>query len=304
MFVFKNIDLSSTLVERNVVNYTHNFETSSAGIKSINIVSGSSDLSGSYWDSLNVLFYPSGSPVYSGEHKYGAPSNNLAIDNKTGTQYLHKFHGYPSSSLISIPQLYYGDKIKERTLTITDKSFTDNNGANPIIKDDGFGNLYSTNAYHSQSITAESSSDNYIGNIFYKQGLILITETGSWSGSVKYSDITKDTNFIISLDSEHEIVTYEYSLTVRPEEFNNTMNYSIRMPLSGTFSNLAELTSSIQKNSYIASEYDSDEFNPYITTFNLYQKGDYDTPVMIARLPKPIKKSNKIPITFKIRLDL
>ena len=41
MFVFKNIDISSTVHEQNVVSYTHNLTTSSAGIQQVNIVSGS-----------------------------------------------------------------------------------------------------------------------------------------------------------------------------------------------------------------------------------------------------------------------
>ena len=68
MSAFKNIDISSTVIKQNVVSYTHNFTTSSAGIQSINIISGS--VSSSYWNSLNVLFYSSGSPQYPKEHKF------------------------------------------------------------------------------------------------------------------------------------------------------------------------------------------------------------------------------------------
>ena len=38
--------------------------------------------------------------------------------------------------------------------------------------------------------------------------------------------------------------------------------------------------------------------------FIKYQNGDYDTPVITANLVKPIRKSDKIPITFKIKLDM
>ena len=60
MYVFKEIDKSSTVIESNVVNYTQNLTTSSLGIQSIKIVSGS--INQSYWESLNVMFYTSGSP--------------------------------------------------------------------------------------------------------------------------------------------------------------------------------------------------------------------------------------------------
>ena len=139
--VFKEIDDLSGVIEQKTVNYTQNLTTSSLGIKAINIVSAS--ISSSYWDSLNILIYTSGSAVYSNESKFILDAHNLTrADNR---QFLSKFHGYPSSSVITIPQQYYGEKIKEGSFTLTDKSFTDNIGSNVIIKDDGYGNLYSSN---------------------------------------------------------------------------------------------------------------------------------------------------------------
>ena len=173
-----------------------------------------------------------------------------------------------------------------------------------MIKDDKFGNLYSTNAHHSQSSNHASHSDNYVGNIFYEQGLAVITETGSWSGSVKYSDITRETNFTVKLNSYDRITTHEYSVTMLPQEFNKSMNYSLRMPLSGSYSNINELTSSILSNPYYASNFTGSDFTPYITTIHLYNEGDYDEPVITATLPRPIRKSNKISTTFKIKLDI
>jgi len=307
MYVFKEIDKSSTLIESNVVNYTQNLLTSSAGIQSINLVSGS--ISSSYWNSLNVLFYTSGSPIYPNEHQFAKKTNNLSLDLRGKTQYLTKYHGYPSSSIIQIPQQYYGEKIKETSFVLTDKTHTDSDDNNPIIVDDGSGNLYSTNANSNwgtltASNSSVSSSDNYVGNIFYEHGIAVITETGSWSGSVNYSDITKDTNFTIDFDSYDTIVSHEYSVTLMPKEFNHTMNYSVRMPLSGTYNSLEGYTSSIYSNPYLATEFSESKWSPYITTINLYQKGDTDTPVIQAKVPYPIRKSNKISTTFKIKLDM
>ena len=122
---------------------------------------------------------------------------------------------------------------------------------------------------------------------------------------MKYSDITRDTNFTVKLNSYDRITTHEYSVTVLPQEFNKSMNYTLRMPLSGTFSTVNELTaSSVLGNPYYASQFTGSDFTPYITTINLYNRDDNDTPVMVAKLPKPIRKSNKIATTFKIRLDI
>ena len=294
-FVFKEIDKSSTVIESNVVNYTQNLTTSSVGIQSKKIVSGS--ISQSYWNSLNVLFYTSGSPRYSTESvKFSSPSSNLSINQKVGTQYLNKYHNYPSSSLIEIPSTYYGEKIRKGSFKFIDLNNTDNSSNNPIIIDDGFGNLYSTNAHHSQSTTAASSSDNYVGNIFYDKGLAVITETGSWSGSVNYSDLA--TNFNLQFNSFNTITTYEYNVTLLPQDYNLTTNYSIRNVLSGSLKPLTLATSTL------ASTFTGSDFQPYITTINLYQKNDYDTPVIQATLPRPIRKSDKINLRFKIKLDI
>ena len=64
-YVFGEIDKSSKLIENNVVNYTQNLTNSSEGIVTHKIVSGSvNHPSQSHWDSLNVMFYTSGSGVY------------------------------------------------------------------------------------------------------------------------------------------------------------------------------------------------------------------------------------------------
>ena len=301
MFVFKDIDKTSTVIEQNVVNYTHNFTTSSAGISTTKIVSGSTN--NKYWQSLNVLFYTSGSPIYDEKEKFAEPSSNFSLNNNTKPQYLNKFHGYPNSSVITIPQQFYGEKIKEGTFKFTDINNSDNDGNNPIIKDDGFGNLYSTNANTNfgtlagvGSSTSISSSDNYVGNIFYDKGLAVITETGSWSGSVDYSDL--GTNFDLKFKSSNVINTYEYNVNLLPEAYNLSTNYSLRAPLTND-TNPLDLSTP-----YLKAQFTSSDFQPYITTINLYQQGDYDTPVIQATLPKPIKKSDKINTRFKMRLDI
>ena len=293
MFVFKDINKTSTVIEQNVVHYTQNLTTASA-VDTIKITSGSTN--NKYWQSLNVLFYSSGSPSYgisgTNELKLSSPRNTLA--KLHGKTFLTKYHGYENISLIVVPSIYYGEKIKEGSFQFTDISGSnvDNDGNNPIIIDDGFGNLYSTNAHHSQSVNSISSSDNYVGNIFYEQGLVVLTETGSWSGSVDYSDLA--TNYNLKFDSVNTIKTHEYSLTINPSEYNRTMNYTARSPISG----------SLKDNTKFLSRDFTGSFQPYITTINLYQQGDFIEPVIQARLPKPIRKSNKITTTFKIKLDI
>tara|TARA_Y100000593_G_C4270228_1_gene316996 strand:- start:69 stop:1343 length:1275 start_codon:yes stop_codon:yes gene_type:complete len=424
MYTFKEIDRSSTIIDKNVVSDNLNLTTSSIGIKSVKIVSGS--ISQSYWNSLNVLFYTSGSPIYPDEHKFELAINNHSLISGDNSQHLNKFHGYPSCSIFTIPQTYYGERIKEGSFELVDNS----NTSPVIIKDDKLGNLYATENTISHSTNHKSSSDNYVGNIFYDYGIAVVTETSSYShtastasidvglmhsdtgdnhflisgsnltdsfkfictgsyasetdtvkihyfasgshtsqsaqhardkvnevfaglhisastsasvlnltndanqltnrrpsttsdnlppisgsggfsaslgfgggtSAINYPDI--GTDFRINLDSHHSILSHEYSITLRPEEFNHTMNYSVRMPLSGTYSNLAEFSSSVLSNPYLDDQFTGSNFQPYITTILFYNENDYDTPVLMATLPKPIRKSNKIATTFKVRLDL
>tara|TARA_E500000318_G_C3528890_1_gene199616 strand:- start:37 stop:921 length:885 start_codon:yes stop_codon:yes gene_type:complete len=294
MYVFGEIDKSSTIIESNVTHYNQSLTTASVGIETKKVVSGS--INSNYWESLNVMFYTSGSPTYGDELKFTAPSSNLSLQPTRGKQFLTKYHGYPSSSIILIPSQYYGEKIREGSFQFTDLNNTDNSSNNPIIKDDGRGNLYSTNAYHSQSAGSVSSSDNYVGNIFYDKGLAVITETGSWSGSVDYSDLA--TNFNLKFDSYHTITTQEYNVNLLPQDYNLTMNYTIRNVLTSSSNSLTLGTSTL------ASPFTGSDFQPYITQIKLYQDGDYDTPVIEATLPRPVKKSDKINTRFKIKLDI
>ena len=294
MFVFKDINNSSTVKQQNLVHYTQNLSSSADGISSVKIVSGS--INNNYWQSLNVLFYTSGSPSYDDKERFSRPSSNFALNNRTKPQHLSKFHGYPNVSVITIPQQFYGEKIKPGSFELIDLENPDNNNNNPTIVDDGFGNLYSTNAHHSQSTSAASSSDNYVGNIFYDKGLAVITETGSWSGSVNYSDLA--TNYTVKLDSSNIITTYNYDITINPNEYNLSTNYSLRAPLINDSEPLSLSTR------FLKAQFTSSDFSPYITSIKLYQDGVYDEPVIEATLPKPIRKSKQIATTFKIKLDI
>ena len=300
-FVYKNI--SGVNRNENIVHYSHTLDSSS--LSSIKIVSGS--ISESYWNSLNVLFYTSGSPtlnnIINGVDQFDLPHTNFTIQNTQNPQHVNKFHGYPSSSIFPISQYYYGDGIRRGSFQLTDLNNTNTSGDNPIIKDDGYGNLYSTNAGHSQSAaTHASSSDNYIGNIFYNWGFAVITETGSWSGSVDYSDL--GTNYEVKFDSINTIYTDEYTITIKPDEFNHSMNHTLRDFSSGSGLTMpANSASFLGEASDLKPEFTSSDFQPYITHIHLYDNGNLIEPAITAKLPKPVRVSDKISNKFIIKLD-
>jgi len=261
-----------------VSNKTYNLDQSSTSITRYAFISGSSDetLSRNY-NFARINLYLSGSDYSQGYKRY---NSYPTAGNRLNQQYMFFDKFYSTGSIISIAQNDFGDRIKPGTFTLTDST----TGA--IIKDDLKGNLFGSNATFSQSAdTSLSSSDNYIGNVFYELGVIAITETASFDGSNNYSDVTSG-NYDLQYKGVHEISTYEYVCTALPNELNQTQNITIFKPNSQ--GNLKDhLTGSI--------------FPTYVTEVGLYD--DAQDLIGIAKLSKPIPKSTKLPMRFFVRMD-
>tara|TARA_Y100000593_G_C4279938_1_gene322220 strand:- start:90 stop:1514 length:1425 start_codon:yes stop_codon:yes gene_type:complete len=146
--------------------------------------------SSSYWDFCHYNFYTSGSHQISSSietrddgQRFTNPWFGLVppTNNTINPQWRTKFNS--TGSVLSIGQYYYGEQIKPGSFKLTDNSHP---SGTIEIKDDSYGNLYSTTATVSQSnhpqFAAMTSSKNYIGNIFYDYGIATITETGSHNG--------------------------------------------------------------------------------------------------------------------------
>ena len=274
--MFKNLTDENRNIYEFVSNKTYNLNQSS--VTRYNFVSGSTDttLSKNY-NFARINLYLSGSDYTNSNKKLnreptaGNPLNNDQM-------FFDKF--YVSGSVVSIPQNEFGDRIKPGTFTLTDST----TGA--IIKDDFNGNLFGSNATFSQSSdTALSSSDNYIGNIFYNLGVFSITETASFDGTNDYSEVTSG-NFTVKYNGVHEISTYEYVCNAASNEFNQTQNETI-FKVGGAGKLKDHLTSSL--------------FPTYITEVGLYD--DAEDLIGIAKLSQAIPKSRKIPMRFFVRMD-
>ncbi len=274
--MFKNLTDENRNIYEFVSNKTYNLNHSS--VTRYNFVSGSTDktLSKNY-NFARINLYLSGSDYTNSNKKLnreptaGNPLNNDQM-------FFDKF--YISGSVVSIPQNEFGDRIKPGTFTLTDST----TGA--IIKDDFNGNLFGSNATFSQSAaTSLSSSDNYVGNIFYNLGVFAITETASFDGTNDYSEVTSG-DYTVKYKGVHEISTYEYVCNAASNEFNQTQNETI-FKFGGAGKLKDHLTGSL--------------FPTYIAEVGLYD--DDENLIGIARLSQAIPKSRKIPMRFFVRMD-
>ena len=236
---------------------------------------------------------------------------------------LHK-----SASIISISRQFYGEKIKPKSVTITDNS-TD---ITYTLKDDGLGNLYDNNYSSSFTIASESYkadgggqvTGSIIGNVMYSHGLIVITDTGS------YKDVgntfSEDDGWEVTFKSTQTIYEREINCNVGKTEFRLSKNVSLTPGNSGSYFIPANIfpenesystahlnlpvvwpaSSSYKDEGYrgtgslldIAS---GSEFSPYISTIALFD--DNNDMLATAKLAKPIKNDKELDINFVVRFD-
>ena len=126
MSIFKPIDKSNASVTETKLYKKQTLHSGSNGINSIQYRSGSllagannrSDISGSYWESLRVLYYLSGSLEGTGSDalRYNQPPSSLANWSSPNPQRVNKF--FTSGSVVSISQKYFGERIKPQSFKI------------------------------------------------------------------------------------------------------------------------------------------------------------------------------------------
>ena len=241
--------------------------------------SGSSDTTlSNYYKFARINLYLSGSDYTSNNSLFNHVPTVGDKKQQSGI-FLNKF--YETGSICFVSQSQFNEGIKKGSF-----SLTDNSTASTIkIVDDSKGNLYSTNATFSQSVSALSSSDNYVGNVFYDIGVFAITETASFDGTVDYVNTTRG-NYDVEYEGTNTITTYEWTCDALPNELNNTTNSTV-YHTNGRGQLKDNLTSSY--------------FPTYISEIGLYD--DQNALMGYAKLSKPIPKSIKIPMKFFVRMD-
>jgi len=225
----------------------------------------------------------------------------------------------PSASIISVSKELYGERIKPKSVTLSDDS-----GVSTLtIKDDGAGNLYDNSFSSSFAEFAAGgfsdivkSTGSFVGNIFYEQGLLVFTNTGS-----KYVDIGTKTGtdgYSLSYKAQTTIREHSYTCVVGEGEYNGTTNISATFQRSGSISvsgseswkffppGHATAKSGSYKHYYQASsDYEGfvthSEFRPYITKVGLYN--DFNELIAVGQLSHPIKNDDDLALGINVRFD-
>ena len=337
-FQFTNVDSGSGVYGlRGVSGSYHNFITGSAASKSFGVYNSLSE-------SLNKEPYSLGTyyslPLYYTINNlyYERFSNNPKLPKSSGrTEPFLSFGAtnpnkqyrilHNSCSVISIQQDLIGEEIKPKSVQVTDNS-TD---VTFTIKDDGDGNLYD-NAYSSSYAAFKSGSFKYpelswttagsgsvVGNVFYKTGMLVFTDTGS------YNNVALGTGtdgFEVDYRSTHTIYQHEYTVIAPAGQFNRTRNISATYQRSGSVTvvegakphyyfppgdNPGLTGSGSFESSYQATQFAENftthsQFAPYMTTIGLYN--DNNELLVVGRTSKPIKNDDTMDMSFVLRFDV
>ena len=228
----------------------------------------------------------------------------------------------PSASIISVSKDLYGERIKPKSVTLTDDS-----GASTLtIKDDGNGNLYD-NAFSSSFAQFASggfadsdiakSTGSFVGNVFYEQGVLVFTNTGS-----RFIDIGTKTGtdgYSLKYKSQVTIREHSYTCVIGEGEMNTTNNISVTKERSGSISVSGSQSwrmfppghATAKSGSYnhyyqAANEYNNfvthSAFQPYITKVGLYN--DFNELIAIGQLSHPVKNERELALAINVRFDV
>lgn len=234
-----------------------------------------------------------------------------------------------SVNLISIPSIFYGEQIKKGSLVL--KYFITGTlvaQAEDIRKN---GELVQTLPVGS------ANSGSVVGLVLYNEGFILLNDTSSlnsdsnnygsgitsqnpsWiyygtyvSGNMDYSAVsfTNEESYSLYFEGVHTIPNMTMFMNAPKNELNNSNNPTF-VSYTTSSNNLTSSTvykqaDNMEIKNTVYSEYadptGSFEKHTYISRINVYDENK--NLIGIAKLAKPVKKTEGRDLTFKIKLDL
>jgi hypothetical protein len=173
-------------------------------------------------------------------------------------------------AFFDISNLYYGKKVKEKSLVLVDNYFSGTDGKVKItLKDDGYGNVYRADCFTSQSTW------NSVGNIFYNEGIVMIK-------SPHLFFFGKDA-FDLTFQGVQDIHILTFNLMAKPAMVTSSSNPSY-LPVSAS-----------------SNANDSDQRFVYIT--GIYLHDDNLNVIMKTNFAQPIVKRTGDKLMFKVKMD-
>ena len=270
--------------------------TSSQFYLSASYVYSSSISIGGLYNSIKQLYYTNYIPNPISGSPYITDFNNQVIEDDSLTNVYSRFYNYEQTSLfqtnslgytsnygferyfptesnakvcvLSIPKEYFGDYINPNTF------FFRLEGSNPgdfdTVTDNGEGILI--------------SGSQTVGIINYNHGAVVFSNL-SFLFQID-DNFSNATNLTCSFQSSRTIFETQYKCTIRPDEFNFSLNPSlISGSTDGTIYN------------FVTSSY----FSPYVTTVGFYNESQ--ELLMVAKLAKPLPTSTTTDTTILVNID-
>ena len=355
--IFKNIDSDDILISPFEVHktFTVTNNDSGSGVYSIPITKGTDSslydwttasdsktiFTASFYEipsyyMINTMYYRDVNQMLAPkDYIHGTPINTSGVVEYTKTRHLYDTTTNPSKMLlrrpksrqlhdsanvISIPQELFGETIGKKSIRLVDNDIS----PQIILQDDGYGNLYDV-AFSSSYASRQPDSNNsgsVVGNIFYDDGILVITDTGSYSNVGAGS-------FNLTFDSTQTIYEREYVCNVEEDDFLHTTNRSLKVGMSssiafhgtnynqntnlvGTYRDstpyemIGFATNSFQDSQYeigteLIGEATHSDFATYVTTIGLYN--DNNELMAIGKTAKPIKNDKEMSLSFVVRFD-
>ncbi len=170
-----------------------------------------------------------------------------------------------------IPQSLFGDSLR--------------NGAPAYVSvnscfDDGYSNIFN------------GSTSQYIGNVIYSHGIIIITDQNEANSFIG--------NQSVSFSPTRTVYETQYKCTIRPDEFNYSLNPTL---LSGS-----EYTNPVNSNGApvntsgdVVDFVTGSSFAPYVTSVGLYNTNN--ELLAVAKLSQPIPTSRTVDMNIVINMD-
>jgi hypothetical protein len=190
-------------------------------------------------------------------------TNSIGYSSNYGYERYFPTESGAQIGVLSIPKNLFGDYINPNSFT-----YKYNIGSDITVYDNGEGLIY------------KSGSIDFVGIINYTHGTVVFT-----SGSL-ITNFTGSNNVTCSFQSSRTIYETQYKCTIRPDEFNFSLNPSL---ISGSTDGTPY--------SFVTGSY----FSPYITTVGLYNEAQ--ELLAVAKLGQPLPTSNTTDTTILINID-